>query len=158
MECVEDHVRVDLEIQDLWKPYLFGRLIERGSHNPQILGFRNRVSQFQQIFCFGDLFEIEIQTWCYNPQPDLTKSEIPCCKPQNCQVFRDFVSKLDEAPRQGSKGLVGLDTGCGGVFVLFCFGCCFVGCGLVDSKLSFFKVRMEVHLQLKKRRQLVTGY
>ena len=96
-------------------------------------------------------FEIDIQTWCYNPLLDLTKSEIPpCCKPQNCQVFRDFVSKLDEAPRQGSKGLVGLDTGCDGMFFLF-WVFFLLGVGLVDSKISFFKVRIEVRLQRKNK-------
>ena len=37
LEGVEDHVGVDLEIQDLWKPYLFGRLIERGLKIPNSL-------------------------------------------------------------------------------------------------------------------------
>ena len=131
MEGVEDHVRVDLEkrkIQDLWKPYLFGRLIEReGLKIPKFFAFAIEFHSFSRFLSFGDLFEIDIQTWCYNPLLDLTKSEIPpCCKPQNCQVFRDFVSKLDEAPRQGSKGLVGLDTGCDGMSFLFWVFFCWV--------------------------------
>lgn len=130
-----------------WKPYLFGRLIEReGLTIPKFFAFTMDFHSFSSFFLdhwfFGDIF------WDRHPdvvlQPPHQIRDSALLQTSTLPGFSRLCLQTWWGSKAGSKGLVRLDTGYGGVFFL-------LSVGFVDSKIFCFKVKIEVHFQLRKK-------
>ena len=73
LECVEDHVRVDLEIQDLWKPYLFVWKVDwEGLKIPKFFAFAIDFHSFSWFFEF-------LETFFWDRHPDMVLQATTHC-------------------------------------------------------------------------------